>query len=95
MERNFMCIAVLSALTDTVGSASASSIRTSINERSHHVDATHDWNENNLEIGIEYQFDSNSRCKTAAMSKCSRDCNDKMSYAVSGRFQWRLVDSQR
>jgi len=90
-----MYLALVPALIIASESATAGTLNAIINGRSHHVDATHDWNENNVGIGLEYQFDSTSRWKSAAMANGFRDSNDEMSYMVGGSLKRRLVDSQR
>lgn len=51
-----------------------------LNGRSVHVGSTEDWNENNVGLGLEYQFRSSSRWKKQVMVNGFRDSNDEMSY---------------
>ena len=51
-----------------------------INGKSIHVDATKDWNENNVGLGLEYQFATQSRWKKQVMVNGFRDSNEDMSY---------------
>lgn len=75
--------------------ATAGSLNAIINGKSYHVDASHDWNENNYGFGLEYQFDSQSRWKSSAMANGFRDSNDQMSYMVGGSLHRRLLQSER
>lgn len=83
---------ILIGIADT---AAAGSINAIINGRSHHVDASKDWNENNVGIGLEYQFDSATRWKASAMANGFRDSNNEMSYMAGGSLHRRLVESPR
>lgn len=51
-----------------------------INGKSFHVDASKDWNENNVGLGLEYQFATQSRWKKQVMVNGFRDSNEDMSY---------------
>lgn len=83
-------VALLFSLDSTAGTLSAV-----INGKSYHVDASHDWNEDNYGFGLEYQFDSHSRWKTSAMASGFRDSNDSMSYVAGGSLHRRLLQSER
>lgn len=51
-----------------------------INGRSVHLGASESWNENNLGLGVEYQFATETRWKRLLMVNGLRDSADKMSY---------------
>ncbi len=88
-------MAVAVVLIGAADAAIAGSVNAIINGRSHHVGASNDWNENNIGLGVEYQFDSATRWKASAMANGFRDSNDHMSYMAGGSVHRRLIDSQR
>lgn len=73
-----------------VSIAQAGDLHAIINGRSVHVGATEDWNENNLGLGIEYQFANDSRWKKQVMVNGFRDSNDDMSYMAGAGLQRNL-----
>jgi hypothetical protein len=73
-----------------VAQAQAGDFNAIINGRSVHVGATEDWNENNLGLGLEYQFASDSRWKKQLMVNGFRDSNDDMSYMAGAGLQRNL-----
>lgn len=83
---------ILTGASETVFAGTVNAI---INGRSHHVGASHDWNENNVGLGVEYQFDSTTRWKASAMANGFRDSNNEMSYMAGGSVHRRLVESPR
>jgi hypothetical protein len=87
-------IAVLTLLALLIvlpaSSAQAGDFNAIINGRSVHVGATEDWNENNLGLGLEYQFASDSRWKKQVMVNGFRDSNDDMSYMAGAGLQRNL-----
>jgi hypothetical protein len=92
-------IAVLTLLALLIvlpaSSAKAGDFSAIINGRSVHVGATEDWNENNLGLGLEYQFASDSRWKKQVMVNGFRDSNDDMSYMAGAGLQRNLFASSR
>ena len=61
-------------------SAVAGNLNAVLNGRSLHVDATQNWNEDNIGLGLEYQFRTDSRWKKQVMVNGFRDSNNEMSY---------------
>ena len=76
-------------------SAIADKLSAIVNGRSYHVDSSYDWNENNVGLGVEYQFPSRSRWKTVTMVNGFRDSNDEMSYMAGAGLHRRLLESER
>ena len=76
-------------------SARAGDFNAIINGRSVHVGATEDWNENNLGLGLEYQFSSNSRWKKQVMFNGFKDSNEDMSYMAGAGLHRTLIASER
>lgn len=66
-----------------------------LNGRSVHIGAEQDWNENNLGLGVEYQFASESRWKTILLANGFRDSNEKMSYMAGAGLHRTLFDTPR
>lgn len=66
-----------------------------INGKSFHLNATEDWEENNLGFGVEYQFDSESRWKTIVMANGFRDSSDNSSYMAGAGLHRNLIASER
>ena len=76
-------------------SAWAGSFNAVLNGRSIHVDATEDWNEDNVGLGIEYQFSGHSRWKKQVMVNGFRDSNEEMSYMAGAGLHRTLFSSDR
>lgn len=66
-----------------------------LNGKSIHVDATEEWNENNLGLGIEYQFASDSRWKKQLMVNGFLDSSDEMSYMAGAGLHRTLFATDR
>lgn len=66
-----------------------------LNGRSMHIGAAQDWNENNLGLGVEYQFASESRWKTILMANGFRDSTKNMSYMAGAGLHRTLFDTPR
>jgi hypothetical protein len=75
-------------------SASAGSLSAVLNGRSIHVDATENWNEENIGLGLEYQFRSDSRWKKQVMVNGFRDSNYEMSYMAGAGLYRTLFASE-
>jgi len=90
-------IAVLTLLALLIvlpaSSAQAGDVNAIINGRSVHVGATEDWNENNLGLGLEYQFATDSRWKKQLMVNGFRDSNDDMSYMAGAGLHRTLYST--
>lgn len=78
-----------------LSSAMAGELHGIINGKSFHVGATEDWNENNYGLGLEYQFDTQSRWKTQLMANALVDSNEDMSYMVGGGVHRNLIATDR
>ena len=76
-------------------SAWAGSFSAVLNGRSIHVDATENWNEDNVGLGLEYQFESTSRWKRQVMVNGFRDSNEEMSYMAGAGLHRTLFASDR
>lgn len=62
--------------------------------RSYHVDSSHDWNEDNSGLGLEYHFTSRSPWRWVAMANGFRDSNNSMSYMTGVGLHRRLVETE-
>ena len=66
-----------------------------INGKSFHLGASEDWNEANYGLGLEYQFDSQSRWKSRLLANGFRDSNEQMSYMAGGGIHRELYSTDR
>jgi len=66
-----------------------------INGKSFHVDSDYDWNEDNVGVGIEYEFDSRSRWIKIAMANGFRDSQNDMSYMAGVGLHRRIFATDR
>ncbi len=66
-----------------------------LNGRSIHLDATEDWNEDNVGLGLEYQFATESRWRKQVMVNGFRDSNEVMSYMAGAGLHRTLYASDR
>lgn len=66
-----------------------------LNGRSIHVDATEDWNDDNVGLGLEYQFATESRWKKQVMVNGFRDSNEDMSYMAGVGLHRNLFATDR
>jgi len=76
-------------------SALAGNFSAVLNGRSIHVDATENWNEDNVGLGLEYQFATESRWKKRVMVNGFRDSTDNMSYMAGAGLHRTLFASDR
>lgn len=74
--------------------ASAGNLNAVLNGRSIHVDATENWNEDNIGLGLEYEFNSDSRWKKQVMVNGFRDSNFEMSYMAGAGLHRNLFASE-
>lgn len=88
-------IALACLLVAFTPTAMAGSLSAVLNGRSIHIGASEDWNENNLGLGLEYQFATQSRWKTILMANGFRDSNDSMSYMAGAGLHRTLFDTHR
>ncbi|MEX1995061.1 MAG: hypothetical protein WD929_10380 [Steroidobacteraceae bacterium] len=82
-------------LTLLAPNAMAGELSAVLNGRSIHIGATEAWNENNLGLGVEYQFASESRWKTILMANGFRDSNESMSYMAGAGLHRTLFATPR
>ena len=78
-----------------VSSAFAGTFNAVINGKSYHFNSEYDWNENNLGLGIEYEFASESKWRTTVMANGFRDSTDNMSYMVGAGLHRRLFETDQ
>ena len=83
------------ALMVSASTALAGEFSAVLNGRSIHMGASQDWNENNLGLGVEYQFASESRWRTRLMANGFQDSNEKMSYMAGGGLHRNLFATDR
>ena len=76
-------------------SATAGNFNAVLNGRSIHVEATEDWNEDNVGLGHEYQFATESRWKKQVMVNGFRDSNEDMSYMAGAGPHRNLFATDR
>ena len=89
-------LALLALLaTGPFASACAGGFSAVLNGRSIHVDATENWNEDNVGLGLEYQFMSSSAWKKQLMVNGFRDSNDDMSYMAGAGLHRNLFATER
>lgn len=88
----FILGCLLSVLTSTAMAGELSAV---LNGRSFHIGAAEDWNENNLGLGVEYQFASQSRWKKILLANGFRDSNERMSYMAGAGLHRTLFDTSR
>jgi len=75
--------------------ANAGTFNAVINGKSYHFNSTYEWNESNLGLGIEHEFDSTSAWRTTVMANAFRDSTDSMSYMAGGGLHRRLFETER
>lgn len=78
-----------------VSLASAGDLDIVINGKSLHLDSSYDWNEDNVGLGLEYEFASESRWKKLIVANGFRDSADAMSYMAGAGLYRRLFESDR
>ena len=88
-------LSIVLLATLPVTTAVAGDLSIVINGRSHHFDSSYDWNENNLGLGFEYQFESTSRWKKIVMANGFRDSVNRMSYMAGAGLHRRLLETHR
>ena len=91
--KSLSLLAMVLALQTSPANAGSSSVV--VNGKSYHFDSTYEWNENNLGLGIEHKFNSNSAWLTTVMANGFRDSTDNMSYMVGGGLHRRLFETHR
>ena len=66
-----------------------------INGKSYHLGASSDWNEDNYGLGLEYEFNSDTRWRKRLMANGFQDSNEEMSYMLGGGLHRNLLSSER
>lgn len=66
-----------------------------LNGKSFHLGASEDWNEENLGLGLEYEFASESRWRKRLMANGFEDSNEEMSYMVGAGLHRNLYETER
>lgn len=61
-----------------------------LNGKSIHVDGSRDWNESNYGLGLEHEFNPESRWVKVALGNAFRDSDDEMSYMAGGGIKRRF-----
>lgn len=95
MPKSRLVIAALACVFSIVPTLNADAGEWSavINGRSVHLGASEEWNENNLGLGIEYQFATETRWKTLLMANALRDSADSMSYMAGAGLHRNLFQT--
>jgi hypothetical protein len=89
------CLLALFLALSLSQAAVAGELSAVINGRSFHLGASQDWNENNVGLGLEYQFTSTSRWHKRLMVNGFRDSSDQMSYMAGGGLYRNLYTTDR
>lgn len=76
-------------------SALAGDLSAVFNGKSYHVNASEDWNENNLGLGLEYELASDSRWKKQLMINGFLDSSEEMSFMAGAGLHRTLFASDR
>lgn len=85
--------ALITLLCVFSGTAAAGQFDLVVNGRSYHVNSEYDWNENNLGIGLEYEFDRASRWIWSVNANAFMDSHNNVSYMAGGGLKRRLFQS--
>jgi hypothetical protein len=93
---NRVCLCIVAILVALSSSpANAGKFSGVVNGKSYHFNSTYDWNDNNIGLGIEHEFDSTSAWRTTLMANAFRDSTDSMSYMAGGGLHRRLFETER
>jgi len=94
--RNFKTFCLLTILVALHTSpAMAGKFSAVVNGKSYHVNSTYDWNENNIGLGLEHEFESISAWRTTVMANGFRDSTDNMTYMAGAGLHRRLFETDR
>ena len=78
-----------------INSARAGGLSAVINGKSFHLGATREFNEDNVGLGLEYQFPTETRWKKLVMANGFRDSDDEMSYMAGFGLHRNLYQTDR
>lgn len=85
--------ALVALLCISGGNAAAGQFDLVINGRSYHVNSDYDWNEKNLGLGVEYEFERSSPWIWSLSANAFMDSQNNMSYMAGGGLKRRLFQS--
>lgn len=91
IAKYFRPILLLLAMLSTGAEAGETSLI--VNGKSFHLNSSHDWNEENIGAGLEYQFTQKSAWKKTLMVNAFRDSTENMSYMAGAGLHRRLFES--
>lgn len=74
---------------------SAGTFNAVVNGKSHHFNSSYDWNEDNVGLGLEYEFAQKSAWKKIAMANGFRDSTNNMSYMAGAGLHRRIYETHR
>jgi len=74
---------------------SAGTFNAVVNGKSHHFNSSYEWNENNVGLGVEYEFEQKSAWKRIAMANGFRDSTNNMSYMAGAGLHRRVYETDR
>lgn len=96
--RTLAFLTVVLAWTGFGGAASAQDWSLVLNGKSIHVNSSKDWNERNWGLGMEREFDTQSRWVKVALVNGFKDSQNEMSYMAGGgikrRFRLRGISDE-
>ncbi len=97
MKKGLFVLIVATLLFGTALPANADEgvIHAIVNGKSHHFDSSHDWNEDNFGLGIEYEFEQRSAWKKIVMVNAFQDSMDATSWMAGGGLHRRLIETDR
>ena len=76
-------------------SAKAGGLSAVINGKSFHLGARQEFNEENVGLGVEYQFPTETRWKKVVMANGFRDSDEEMSYMAGFGLHRNLYQTDR
>lgn len=86
---------ILLAICLLSGPAIAGTTHAVFNGKSFHFDSSYDWNEDNIGLGIEYEFTQRSAWKKIVMANGFRDSTDSMSYMAGAGLHRRVFETDK
>ncbi len=89
----FFVVTIIVTLSTSI--ANAGDFSAVVNGKSFHFNSTYDWNESNLGLGIEHQFDSQSAWRTIVMANAFRDSAENVSYMAGAGLHRRFIETDR